>query len=145
MGQVLFVPSGSAVSWHTVGPDGIALTDDSATVDPEHVPIVVEHCFVDASNLNRVKAELKVSSLKASKLASLLSMLQSPLLDTTLARRADVGPPFYFVIYFARSSGMTLCFSISRSGIANPSLIAAVLCGAGHGFPRLLRLAEAHS
>jgi hypothetical protein len=50
----------------------------------------LEQCYLDASNLNRVKAELKILALQNAKLATLLAMLQAPELDTTLDRKAQV-------------------------------------------------------
>jgi hypothetical protein len=89
-GQVLFVPSGSAVAWHTVDTHGNVI-DDTVRSDPRSQAVVLEQCYLDASNLNRVKADLKILALQSAKLESLLAMLQAPELDTSLDRKTQAG------------------------------------------------------
>ncbi len=92
-GQLLFLPSGAIVSWHAVaaspGTDGSPppLVDD-ATGD--HA-IVLEHCYVDASNVNRVISWLATSSLVEHADLDLLQLLQSEHLDVSLPRLPSVG------------------------------------------------------
>ena len=92
-GHVLFVPSGSSVTWHAVDATTEQPIDDTLPDSPQDTsvfPVVVELCFVDASNLNRVKAELAIAGLQSAKLATLRAMLQSPALDTSIDRKSQV-------------------------------------------------------
>ena len=96
-GEALFVPSGSLVSWHAVfkHTDGTESPLEHGVTIPAHLavqlPVVLEHCFLDASNLNRVVSTLSTSSLVSDVDHDLLTLLQSPHLDISMPRRPEVG------------------------------------------------------
>jgi hypothetical protein len=98
----VFVPSGAFVSWHASfeHPDGVRgplphtlLSSGSPVVVPPHLrdqqPVVLEHCFVDASNLNRVISSLNTHALLNDADYDLLTLLQSSHLDITMSRRPE--------------------------------------------------------
>jgi hypothetical protein len=95
-GQALFLPSGALVSWHAVveAADGkvtpLPHSRGADVSDAQRLPIVVEHCFVDASNLNRVVSLLSTTALASASDSDFLALLQSPHLDTTVSRRPPV-------------------------------------------------------
>ncbi len=93
-GQLLFLPSGSMVSWHAVAPapNGtlVLLQHLGEEASKAQRAIVLEHCYVDASNLNRVVSWLATSGLVKPADVDLLHLLQSPLLDVNLARLPTV-------------------------------------------------------
>ena len=69
----LFVPSGYAVAFKNSGGDKIS---------------ILRHCFADASNLNRVKSNLRLQSFVSKDAERLLSSLSVPTFDTTMERNA---------------------------------------------------------
>ncbi len=93
-GQVLFVPSGAAVSWHATVRDANGVHRSAShvagTSAAAAVAVVLEHCYFDSSNVNRVKSELMTSSLVDDAEAALLQVLQSPQLDVSVDRKPQV-------------------------------------------------------
>lgn len=67
--------------------DVAALRSSVPSLDEAGEALVVEHCFLDASNLNGVRHELAHRALKDSAINGLLEAIQSEALDTFMERK----------------------------------------------------------
>ena len=96
--------------------------------------MVLEHCYVDASNLNRVLTALATSSLVNDRDHTLLTLLQSTHLDTSVPRKPQVSactsvavPPNVFCALLRLQQYTTPAVCMS-SKLALPSFIDLFVC-----------------